>query len=92
MKKIYHGKNGGIIQILNGNFEGYVCVPMAAVWGVLGYIVVKFGDSLLLDLYKLFPELLMHIILWIIIGCLIADIVFSSIIIKFEGKGVDKNN
>lgn len=63
---------------------------MAAVWGVLGYIVVKFGDSLLLDLYKLFPELLMHIILWIITGCLIADIVFSSIIIKFEGKGVDK--
>ena len=53
-------------------------------------IVVKFGDSLLLDLYKLFPELLMHIILWIITGCLIADIVFSSIIIKFEGKGVDK--
>lgn len=32
----------------------------------------------------------MHIILWIITGCLIADIVFSSIIIKFEGKGVDK--
>lgn len=89
VEKIYHEKWWDYSDI-KWNFEGYVCVPMAAVWGVLGYIVVKFGDSLLLDLYKLFPELLMHIILWIITGCLIADIVFSSIIIKFEGKGVDK--
>ena len=59
------------------NLDGYICLPASLVWGGLGYIAVRWGNVLSLDLLHLLPELVMKILILVLLLFLCVD-VFAS--------------
>lgn len=46
------------------NLDGYICLGASAVWGVLGVVVLKWGNPLLLAVFDLLPPRLIAVVLW----------------------------
>ena len=55
------------------NLDGYICLGASAVWGILGVIVLKWGNPLLLKLFRLLPPHLTVIVLWVLVGIFLVD-------------------
>lgn len=34
------------------NLDGYICLPASALWGVLGYVMVRWGNNLTWKLFR----------------------------------------
>lgn len=71
------------------NLDGYICLPVSALWGAFGYIVVRWGNLFVLWLYSLCPDILMYIMLWILAVTLAVDISASYILLKGKSKWLD---
>lgn len=61
------------------NLDGYVCAASAALWGVLGVVVVKWGNGLLLALAGLLPPLALHILLWCLLAVFVLDCLATTL-------------
>jgi len=59
-------------------------------WGALGFIAVTFTNSLLIDAYKLIPFMVVRIILIVVVVALAADMIFSLLILYYNGRGIEK--
>lgn len=46
------------------NLDGYICLGASALWGVLGVVVLKWGNPLLLAVFNLLPPRLIAVVLW----------------------------
>ena len=46
------------------NLDGYICLGASLTWGVLGVIMLKWGNPLLLALYSLVPQGIWAVVLW----------------------------
>ncbi|MEG1858107.1 MAG: putative ABC transporter permease [Pseudoflavonifractor sp.] len=55
------------------NLDGYICLSMSALWGLLGIAVVKWGNPLLLRLYRVPPAFVAEIIVLILVAVLAVD-------------------
>ena len=88
IEKIYHERWWNYSDV-KWNLGGYVCLPTSVLWGLLGFVAVKVGNQLLVDLFDIIPSFAMHLIIWILIGLLMADILFSLIPIFYKGEGVE---
>ncbi len=66
---------------LKGNLGGYVCIRFSLLWGLLGTVVVTWGNGLLLMPYKALPETLVRIILLISAVIVAVDAVGSYAVI-----------
>ena len=60
IQKVYHERWWDYSNI-KFNLDGYICLPFSLLWGVFGYVIVRWGNHLLFDLYHLLPSLLLHI-------------------------------
>nr|WP_294527317.1 putative ABC transporter permease [uncultured Blautia sp.] len=72
------------------NLDGYICVPASALWGVFGYIAVRWGNGLILNLLSLFPLLLLHIVLLVLVVLMIVDITASYLLLKKKGPYLEQ--
>lgn len=72
------------------NLDGYICLPVSVLWGCLGYVMVKWGNSATLKLLALLPALLMKILLLTLIGILAVDILASYLLLKKKGKHLEQ--
>ena len=72
------------------NLGGYISLQTSVLWGVLGFIAVTFTNSLLIDAYKLIPFMVVRIILIVVVVALAADIIFSLLILYYNGRGIEK--
>ena len=68
------------------NLDGYVCLSASLVWGALGFVVVRWGNGLLMSLIRLIPSVLKTILVLAIAGCLIIDMAASAVLLW--GKSV----
>ncbi len=57
------------------NLDGYVCLGASATWGVLGVVLLKWGNPLLLALFSLIPHGLAAVVLWASLVVLGIDLV-----------------
>lgn len=57
------------------NLDGYVALPVSVLWGILGVVVVKWGNPLLLDLIRMIPQPAGVIILGVLFVLLAVDAV-----------------
>ena len=46
------------------NLDGYICLGASVTWGVLGVIMLKWGNPLLLAVFTLLPPRLIAVVLW----------------------------
>ena len=67
------------------NLDGYICLPASVLWGVFGYIVVRWGNGLTWKLLSVFPSVLSHIILLVLVGLLFVDIMASYLLLIKKG-------
>lgn len=86
IEKIYHEKWWDYSNI-RYNLDGYVCLPVSAFWGVLAVVMMKWGNSLLLSLFHLFPKTAGYVILWVL-GILLAIDMLATLII-WSGRSSD---
>lgn len=63
------------------NLDGYIALRMSLVWGVLGYISVKWGNALLVKVYRLLPVVLRELGVWALTAVLAVDILATCILI-----------
>ena len=69
------------------NLDGYICLPASLVWGGLGYIAVRWGNVLSLDLLHLLPELVMKILILVLLLFLCVDVFASFMLLT----GISRN-
>ena len=55
------------------NLDGYICLSASALWGLLGVVMVKWGNPLLTWLYDLIPAPARQIVLWVLVGLVAVD-------------------
>lgn len=72
------------------NLGGYISLQTSVLWGALGFIAVTFTNSLLIDAYKLIPFMVVRIILIVVVVALAADMIFSLLILYYDGRGIEK--
>jgi uncharacterized membrane protein len=89
IERIYHERWWDYSGV-KWNIDGYVCLPVAAFWGVLGFVTSTWSNSLLLNLYKMCPAMLIHIVLWSLLAVLIVDILASYLLVTGESGKLDK--
>ena len=55
------------------NLDGYICLSASVLWGLLGTVMVKWGNPLLTWLYDLIPAPARQIVLWTLIALVAVD-------------------
>ena len=64
------------------NLDGYVCLTMSLVWGILGFACVKWANWLLVSVYDVLPGVIRTVCLWVLLAILVLDAMASYIIIR----------
>ncbi len=89
IEKIYHERWWDYSDI-RGNFDGYICLPISLLWGILGLIGVKWGNPLFLSLFRLIPSVLANVILWALVAVLAVDILATLCIMRGKSRRIDR--
>ena len=66
---------------IRGNLGGYICVRYSLLWGVLGLVVVEWGNGLLMMPYHMLPQTVVKIVLLISLVVVAVDAVGSYAVI-----------
>ena len=69
IEKVYHERWWDYSH-MKWNVDGYISLPMSALWGLLAYIAVKWGNLLLLKLFHFIPDIAGSILVWILFSLL----------------------
>ncbi len=85
IERVYHERWWNYSNI-KWNLDGYICVPFSLIKGALGFVVVRFGNRLLLNLVNRLPQLLVHIVLIVFIAMLCVDVIASYILAKGKSR------
>lgn len=72
------------------NLDGYICLPMSLLWGVLGFLCVKWGNLLLVKSYDILPDILRKALVWFLLIVLIIDAMASYILITGKSGRLDR--
>lgn len=62
---------------LRWNFDGYICLYYSVLWGVLGFLGLRFGNEFFIVLFELLPKLAVKIIIWALAAVFVLDSVAS---------------
>ena len=71
---------------IKANLDGYICLPASVLWGALGFVIMRWGNSLCIDLVSMIPGIVEMIILIVISACMVIDILASSILLSGKTK------
>lgn len=70
------------------NFDGYICLPASALWGALGFIVVRWSNHLILSVGDFIPSILKTVIVLILLGLLLLDVLASAVLLSGHSKQI----
>ena len=68
------------------NIEGYVSILDSALWGFVVVGMMKWGNSLLSKAFRLMPDLLAVILIWVLVLALLVDIIATLAVSYGNGK------
>lgn len=72
------------------NLDGYICLPVSMFWGILGMIVMKWGNPLLIRIYRTVPALPAEFTVWILLGILAVDVIATLIILSGRSRRMEQ--
>lgn len=79
IEKIYHEKWWDYSRV-RFNFDGYVCLPASLLWGILGVIMMKWSNRLLIKLFHVIPGIPGIVLIWSLFVLLCLDVTATLII------------
>lgn len=85
IEKIYHERWWDYSKE-KWNLDGYICVPASAIWGVLSFVMMKWGNDLLLEFFHVIPRTLRIIIIWSLFVLLTLDIMATVIVMSGRSR------
>ncbi len=56
------------------NFDGYICLQYSLLWGLLGFLVVRYGNGFVLGFYHILPDVLGKVLIWVLAVVAAVDI------------------
>ena len=68
------------------NLDGYISLPTSLFWGVLGVLVARFGNRLLLSLFGMLPSLLGRLTVFILTGLIAVDIIATAAVLSGQSR------
>lgn len=68
------------------NLDGYISLPTSLFWGVLGVLVARFGNRLLLSLFGMLPSLLGRLTVFILTGLIAVDIIATAAVLSGRSR------
>lgn len=71
------------------NFDGYICLSHSVLWGVLGVIVVKWLNPLLLKLYQLWT-FGSRIMVWAVLAVMVVDFLGTNAALSGDKRQVER--
>lgn len=72
------------------NLDGYIALPMSAIWGVLGFTVVKWQNGLLVGIFSVLPTLIGDILIWISIVVTAIDCIATLAILSGKSSRLEQ--
>lgn len=85
IEKFYHERWWDYSH-LRFHLDGYICLQMSLIWGALGFLIMKWGNTLSLKLFHLLPRTLGYIILTVLSILLLLDILATCIILSGKSR------
>lgn len=89
IERMYHERWWDYSKI-KWNLDGYVCLPISLVWGVMSCVMMRWGNPVLVDLYRLMPEVLGRIVLWALVGVLVLDMAATLLLLSGRSKRIEQ--
>ena len=70
------------------NLDGYICVPVSIVWGVLGAATMRWGAPVLVRVFRMLPRTPGHLIVWILAAVLAMDVTATLCILSGRSRRI----
>lgn len=64
------------------NIDGYVSLLDSAFWGILAVVVMKWGNTLFVNLLRMIPVICREILIWILVFFLFVDIMVTLLALR----------
>ncbi|MFR4350344.1 MAG: putative ABC transporter permease [Roseburia sp.] len=85
IERLYHEKWWDYSSV-RWNLDGYICLPVSALWGGLGFAAVRWGNPLLGGLLRLCPALLARALVWALAVLLAMDAAATLIVMSGKSR------
>lgn len=72
------------------NLDGYICLGASLLWGVLGFVAVKWLNTLVLQVFYLIPSLVRPVVIWTMVAILAVDVLASYMLLRGRGGRLDR--
>lgn len=89
IERLYHERWWDYSGII-GNLDGYICAPVSALWGALAFLMMQWGNPLLIRLYEFLPGIAGLLIVWALAILLTIDTVATLIIMSGRSKRMEQ--
>lgn len=89
IERMYHERWWDYSDI-RWNLDGYICLPAAILWGILGFAGVRWMNGILTAVYRWFPTVLGRIGLWLFAAVLFVDALATIVIISGKSNRLDR--
>ena len=89
LEKLYHERWWDYSHI-KWNLDGYICLPISVLWGLLGVVSMKWGNSLFLQIFHILPRNVESVVIWVLMTGLSLDIVATMFIITGKSRKIEQ--
>ena len=89
IERMYHERWWDYSQ-MKFHLDGYICLPMSLFWGVLCYVMIRWGNPLLNDVFHLMPSFISRVVSWVLLALLIVDTMATLIVMSGRSKRIEQ--
>lgn len=89
IEKLYHERWWDYSGI-KGNLDGYVCIPVSVLWGVLCFVMMEVGNPGLIQVFRWIPSILGKILIWILSGVLALDVIATLCVLSGRSRKIQQ--
>ena len=72
------------------NLDGYVCLPISLFWGTLSFVMMKWGNTLLVRVFLILPAFWGKLILWLLLAFLAVDMLATLILLSGRSRRIQR--
>ncbi len=72
------------------NLDGYICLPVSALWGLLGFGVVKWSNGVLAGSYSLLPGAAGKVLVWLMLAVTALDCIATLVILSGRSSRLEQ--
>ena len=87
IEKMYHERWWDYSHV-KWNLDGYICFPVSVIWGILGFVTMRWGAPLLIGVFRMIPMTPAHLVIWILSVILILDVAATLCILSGRSRRI----